>query len=87
MSETMETPSPLAGSWVPGDAYKAHAQMKKALKLAGELITDGITLDDAIAMGPSLRRMFEHRASVHESSDVTWGVVMLLLRDQMEQGA
>lgn len=79
--------SPLHDSWVPSDAYKAHAQMKKALKLAGQLITEEIPLEDALAMGPSLRRMFERKAGVHESSDVTWGVVMLLLRDRMEQDA
>ena len=79
--------SPLHDSWVPSDAYKAHAQMKKALKLAGELITNDITLEDALGMGDSLRRMFEHKAGVHVSSDVTWGVVMLLLKDRMEQDA
>ena len=79
--------SPLHDSWVPSDAYKAHAQMKKALKLAGELIMKDIPLEDALPMGPSLRRMFEHMAGVHESSEVTWGVVMLLLRDRMEQDA
>lgn len=79
--------SPLHDSWVPSDAYKAHAQMKKALKLAGQLITEEIPLEDALTLPASLRRMFERKAGVHESSDVTWGVVMLLLRDRMEQDA
>jgi hypothetical protein len=79
--------SPLHDSWVPSDAYKAHAQMKKALKLAGELITNDITLEDALGMGDSLRRMFEGKAGVHVSSDVTWGVVILLLKDRIDQDA
>jgi hypothetical protein len=79
--------SPLHDSWVPSDAYKAHAQMKKALKLAGQLIQNDITFEDTITMGDSLRRMFEAKAGVHVSSDVTWGVVVLLLQDCMEQDA
>lgn len=79
--------SPLAGSWVHSDSYRAHAQMLKAIKLASVLITNGITLEDAINMGESLWRMFERTAGVHESSETTWGIVMLLLRDEEEKDA
>ena len=75
------TPGPLSGAGIPSEAFKAHAQMKKALKLTGQLIQKDIPLADALHMGPSLRRMFEHMAEVHESSEVTWGIVFILLAE------
>lgn len=76
---------PLAGRGIPSEAFKTAARMRKALKLTGELITKDIPLSEALEMGPHLRRMFERMAGTHEASDVTWGVVFILLAEREQE--
>lgn len=64
-----------------GDAFRAIAQLKKAIKIHDVLVRFGGLPSDRVPMiSNEGRRVFEREAGVSESSDTTWAMVAYLTR-------
>lgn len=67
---------------LPGEAFKAAAQLRKAIKLATVMAMNGgssVDINSAL-----VRRFAEKIAEVPESSDTTWALVGVLMQGGAE---
>lgn len=65
---------------LPGEAFKAVAQVRKAIALHDVIVKFGGDPTMGTRFPPISRRLAEHIAGVTESSDITWALVSFLGR-------
>lgn len=63
------------------ESFEALARVRKAEKIAA-ILHGKFSANDVIAFSDESRRLAEKIAGVHESSPTTWGIVVLILREQ-----
>lgn len=67
---------------LPGEAFKAAAQLRKAIKLATTLAMVGGKSSETTCA--TTRRLTEKVADVPESSDITWALAAVLMQGGAE---
>lgn len=63
------------------ESFESLARVRKAEKVA-HVLHGKFSANDVVLFTDEQRRMAERIAGVRESSDVTWGIVVLILREQ-----
>lgn len=63
------------------DSFEALARVRKAERIAATL-RGRFTPNDVVNFSDEQRQMAERISSVNASSNTTWGIVILILREQ-----
>jgi hypothetical protein len=66
---------------IPKESFQSLARVRKATHIAN-ILHGKFSANDVVDFTPEQRRMAERIAGVRESSMETWGIVVLILREQ-----
>ena len=66
---------------IPKESFEALSRVRKATHIA-DILHGKFSANDVVGFTSEQRRMAEKIAGVREASDISWGIVVLILREQ-----